>query len=121
MPSPQTTQPIPATPNTGPTALTFDSLVIDLTSYTQRGGANSDTQAIRMIPRIINRTERSVADKLKLLGVQYALVSKLEASNPVIAKPEGWRNTVSINVGIGPAKSQRRTLRPRGYELIRTY
>jgi hypothetical protein len=105
-------------PNLGPTALTFDSLVTDLKSYTQRG-TGTDDQVQRQIPRIINRSERSIADKLKILGVQYALVAKLKPTNPVIAKPDGWRTTVSINVGIGPSKDQRRTLRARSYEYVR--
>jgi len=105
-------------PNLGPTGMTFDSLKEDLVSYTQRGGA-SDIQAVRQFPRIINRSERSIADKMKILGVQYVLVSKVLEANPVVPKPDGWRNTISINVGLGPENNTRRTLRARSYEYIR--
>src|SRR5262245_34647421 len=105
--------------NLGPTGMTFNSLVEDIKSYTQRG-SESDVQVNRQIPRVINNSERSIADKLKILGVQYALKSETDLSNGgVVAKPEGWRTTVSINIGIGPTKSQRRTLRARSYEYIR--
>lgn len=101
-----------------PTGMNYTNLVKTLRQYTERGGG-SDATVDYQLPFIINRAERSLADKLKIQGYRYVLTSTLPAATPAIQKPEGWRNTVSINVGLGPEKSQRRTLRARGYEYIR--
>jgi|SRR5262245_4802633 len=105
--------------NLGPTGTTFDSLQDDIRGYAQRGG-ESDVQFNAQLPRLVNRTERSIADRMKILGVQYALVSKTTTDNPVVPKPDGWRNTISINVGLGPQNNTRRTLRARSYEYLRS-
>jgi hypothetical protein len=101
-----------------PTGMTYDNLIKTLQQYTERGGSNDPTVDYQM-PFIVNRVERSLADKLKVQGYRFVLTSKVSASSPVVAKPEGWRNTVSINIGTGPEKNERRTLRSRSYEYIR--
>lgn len=102
-----------------PTAMTFDSLVQDIKDYLERGSV-TDERVLRQIPRIINRAERSIADRLKIQGYQYVLTSATAAGQPVIAKPDGWRNTVSINIGTGTGNNTRRTLRARSYEYLRS-
>jgi len=102
-----------------PTGMTFGTLVTTLNQYVERGGGNDETVDFQL-PHIINRAERSIADKLKIQGYRYVLTATLEQAQSVVAKPEGWRNTVSINIGTGPQKNNRRTLRARGYEYIRT-
>lgn len=106
-----------ATP--APTGMTYSSLVQDVKDYLERGSLN-DEKVIRQIPRLINRAERSIADRLKIQGYQYVLTSTTETGNPVIAKPDGWRNTISINVGTGTDGNARRTLRARSYEYLRS-
>ena len=101
-----------------PTGMTFDSLVQDVKDYLERGNLN-DAKVIRQIPRLINRAERSIADRLKIQGYQYVLTSTTAAGVPVIAKPDGWRNTISINIGTGTGNNTRRTLRARSYEYLR--
>ena len=104
---------------TAPTAMTFNSLVQDIKDYLERGSV-TDERVLRQIPRIINRTERSLADRLKIQGYQYVLTSATTAGQPVIAKPDGWRNTVSINIGTGAGSNTRKTLRARSYEYLRS-
>lgn len=104
---------------TAPTGMTYDSLVQDIKDYLERGSLN-DEKVIRQIPRIINNAERSLADRLKIQGYRYVLTSTATAGNPVIAKPDNWRNTVSINIGTGTGSNTRRTLRARSYEYLRS-
>jgi len=104
---------------TAPTGMTYGSLVEDLKDYLERGSA-TDEQVQRQIPQVINRAERSCADKMKIQGYRYVLVSSLTVQNAVVVKPEGWRDTVSINIGLPPQGNRRRTLRARGYEYIRS-
>lgn len=102
------------------TGMNFDSLVIDLQNYVERGDPG-DATVVRQIPRIINNAERSLADRLKIQGYRDVLTGTLSAQNPTLAKPQGWRNTVSINIGTGASNNTRNTLRFRGYELLRAY
>jgi len=102
-----------------PTGMTYENLLTTLRQYTERGNA-SDTTVNYQLPYLINRAERSCADKLKIMGYRYVVTSKMVMGQAVIAKPEGWRNTVSINYGGGPALDQRTTLRARLYEYLRS-
>lgn len=102
----------------GAATMTYDSLVQDVKDYMERGNA-TDTAVVRQIPRIINNSERSLADKLKIQGYRYVLTGDMTLHSPVITKPNGWRNTVSINFGTGTGNNTRVTLRGRGYEYIR--
>jgi hypothetical protein len=99
--------------------MTYNSLVQDIKDYLERGNLN-DEKVIRQIPRIINNAERSLADRLKIQGYRYVLTSATTTGNPVIAKPDNWRNTVSINIGTGSGSNTRRTLRTRSYEYLRS-
>jgi hypothetical protein len=101
----------------GPTGLTFNSLKGDIRRYVERGDP-LDESVFTQIPRVINRSENDLADELKILGYLTPTVSTMQAGEPRIAKPEGWRATASINYGI-PPDDRRRTLRLRSYEYIR--
>lgn len=109
---------VTATNTRAPTGMTYDSLVQDIKDYLERGSVN-DEKVLRQIPRLINRAERSIADRLKIQGYQYVLTSSTAAGVAVIAKPDGWRNTISINIGTGTGNNTRRTLRARSYEYLR--
>jgi hypothetical protein len=104
------------TPTT-PTAMTYDSLKQSIINYTEVGSTN--TTFTDELPRIINRAERSICDKLKIQGYRDVVTSKMTAQQPVIAKPQGWRATVSINFGISNSGNVRQTLRNRAYEYLR--
>jgi hypothetical protein len=45
----------------------------------------------------------------------------LNAGQSVYAKPDRWRDTVSVNIGTGPTNSRRKTLFTRDYEYMRSY
>lgn len=102
----------------GPTGMTFGSLVDDLKRYAERGGVLDEDVAIQ-IPRIINNTERDLADEMKILGYLDSYVSKMKIGQPRISKPGNWRSTVSINFGTGVDMRRRKSLRLRSYEYVR--
>lgn len=100
-------------------AMTYDSLVQDIKDYLERGDT-ADLTVLRQIPRIINNTERLLADKLKITGYLSSLVSTMLTNTAVIPKPTGWRATASINFGNNANNNTRNILRERSYEYIRT-
>lgn len=98
--------------------MTYDSLVEDIKSYLERGD-DADETVRRQIPRIINNSERLLADKLKITGYLASLTNAMQAGVSVIEKPTGWRATASINFGTGTDDNTRKILRERSYEYIR--
>jgi len=98
--------------------MTFSSLVDDLRRYAERGGVLDEDVEIQ-IPRIINNTERDLADELKILGYLDSYVSKMKIGQPRISKPGNWRSTVSVNFGTGVEQRRRKSLRLRSYEYVR--
>lgn len=99
--------------------MTFNSLVEDVKSYLERGDANDET-VVAQIPSVINNSERYLADKFKILGYLAAYTNVMQTSVPVISKPQNWRSTVNINYGLGDDFSDRKVLRLRSYEYIRS-
>lgn len=106
------------TPTQGPQGMTFNTLVDDIQRYVERGDVLDDSVRTE-IPRIINNTERDLAEELKILGYVAPYTSKMKPQEPRIAKPQNWRSTVSVNFGTGPNNARRKTLRLRSYEYIR--
>lgn len=103
----------------------FASLTQDITNYLERGGSSlTDPTVAAQIPRIINAGERKLAQNLKLLGQIEVLVQApigLQANNAVVAKPDRWRSTVSMNYGAGATGNTRTFLFPRSYEYLVSY
>lgn len=104
--------------NSPAAAMTYDSLVQDIKDYLERGNTSDET-VLRQIPRIINNSERTLADKLKIQGYQDVVTSTMQTGVNVIDKPQGWRNTLSINIGTGTGFNNRVTLRVRSYAYLR--
>ena len=107
-----------------PTALTFTSLQEDLRRYLERGEV-ADTTVYEQLPRLINNAEREIAQDLKILGFIDPMISTLVAGTSVYAKPDRWRQTVSMNYGIVGQdllqQNKRKQLYTRSYEYIRQY
>lgn len=110
---------------TGPTAMTWTSLMNSLDSYVERG-ALSDAAYLAEKPQIINRAERSLADKLKIQGYLDVITSGMVVGEAIISKPDGWRNTVSWRIG-GPSPTNAANLvnssflRLRSFEVVNLY
>lgn len=103
-----------------PTAMTFNSLLVDLRQYLERGTA-VDTTVFEQLPRLINLAERDIARSLKIQGFINVVTSVMAAGTSVYAKPDRWRDTVSFNFGVNPAFNVRTPLFPRSYEYCRLY
>lgn len=107
------------------TNVTFTSLKDDVSKYLERGGsALTDPTVFDQLPRLINAAERKLAQELKLLGQKEVLVMApvgLQTGNPVLAKPDRWRATVSMNFGTGTDNNTRTPLYIRGLEYCQNY
>ena len=81
------------------TNVTYDSLVSDVQAYLERGASVTVDQTVyNQIPRLINACERKLVQVLKLQGVIEVLrdPAGLVANSAIIAKPDRWRETVSL-------------------------
>ncbi len=83
-----------------PVAMTFTSLLADLRRYLERGNV-TDTEVYEQLPSLINLAERRCAQELKIQGFTQVVTSAFSPSNPVVDKPNRWRETISINYGTG--------------------
>jgi hypothetical protein len=104
-----------------PTGLNFNTLITNLQSYLERGSAIVDTTVFEQLPSLINMAERAIAQKLKIQGFQNTVTSTLVAKNPVYAKPDRWRETISMSFGTGTAQNTSTPLFARSYEYARDY
>lgn len=106
-----------------PTTTTFTTLKEDVQRYLERGDTlASDPTVFEQIPRAINLAERNIATELKVQGEINVVASTLVAGQSVYAKPDRWRDTVSINMGTGSSPyNTRKLLFTRSYEYLRAY
>lgn len=98
-----------------PTAMTFTNLQEDVRGYIERGGV-SDPTVFAQLPRLINLAERSIAERLKILGFVNVVTANLVAGTSVYAKPDRWRETISM-----VCQNVRTPLFARSYEYARSY
>lgn len=104
------------------TAMTFDNLKQDVQRYLERGSTfASDPIVFEQIPRLINLAERRIARELKVQGFINVVTTTLVPGQSVYDKPDRWRDTVSVNIGVGTDSKQRKFLFTRSYEYLRTY
>lgn len=108
-----------------PTYVNYSSLFSDVTAYIERGqSSTTDATVYNQIPRLINAAERKLGNALKLLGQIESLVdspSGLQINNPIVTKPDRWRQTVSMFYGAGDSNNARTPLFPRSLEYCRAY
>ena len=100
-------------------SMTFDSLQDDLRAYLERG-TSVDPTVFDQLPSLINLAERELANRLKLLGFVRVVTSSMGVGQSVYAKPDRWRETISINFGVG-TDQVRTPLFTRSYEYLRRY
>jgi len=105
-----------------PQAMTFASLQNDVRSYLERGAsAVTDPLVYAQIPSLINFAERRISRDLKIQGFQTVVVTNLQTGVAVLAKPDRWRETISMNIGTGTGNNTRVQLFSRAYEYVRSY
>ena len=104
------------------TTMTFETLKQDVRRYLERGATYaSDPVVFEQIPRLINLAERRIARELKVQGFIVAVTGTMVPGQSVYAKPDRWRDTVSINIGTGANLANRTFLFTRDYEYCRSY
>jgi hypothetical protein len=97
-----------------PAALTYDSLLDDLSTYAERADAPFTDQRERFVMLAENR----IASEVKGLGFKKFVTGTFTVSNPVIVKPVRWRETESFSYLSG---TSRVFLKLRSLEYCRTY
>lgn len=97
---------------TAAASMTYDSLVSDITVYAER----SDAPFTDQIPRFIMMAENRLASEVRGLGFQKYVTTSV--SSNTFAKPERWRETISINVVSGISRV---FLQHRSYDYCRTF
>ena len=104
------------------TTTTFTTLKEDVQRYLERGATYaSDPVVWEQIPRLINLAERRIARELKVEGFVNVVTGTFEAGVDVYAKPDRWRDTVSMSIGAGASNNTRTQLYTRSYEYMRAY
>lgn len=101
--------------NTSASAMTYNSLILDVQQYLER----NDTAVTNQIPEFIMLAEFEIAQQIKTLGQINVSTSTMTATNPVLPKPARWRKTVSMNLTTTAGAIQPIFLRK--YEYLRTY
>lgn len=100
-------------------SMTFTSLKVDVRRYLERGGV-TDTVVFDQLPSLIGLAERAIARKLKVTGTINIVASSLIVGTSVYPKPDRWRQTTSMEFGLGVAQA-RTPLFTRSYEYCREY
>ena len=103
-----------------PAAMTYTSLKTDIRNYLERGSI-TDPIVFEQIPRLITLAERCIARELKIQGFQTVVVTNMQTNLAVYAKPDRWRETISINIGTGVSNNTRTPVFSRSYEYVRNY
>lgn len=95
--------------------MTYDSLLVDLRRYLERGFTQESDQIVYdQLPRLVTLGERRIARELKITAFIRAVTTPLQVGVSVYAKPDRWRDTVSMIANGQPIFA-------RAYEYIRNY
>ena len=94
--------------------MTYDSLVLNVQTYLER----TDATTLAYIPTFIMLAEQVIAAQIKFLGNLNVAESTMTTGANVIAKPDRWHKTVSMNVTVSGAKQP---VLLRKYESLRNY
>lgn len=97
--------------------MTYNSLVTEITSHSERKDADFTAE----VPFIISRAENRIAGEARGLGLIKSITDDLVQSLSYVDKPERWRETVSFQIGTGTNFAERAVLLQRSYEFLREY
>jgi hypothetical protein len=88
-------------------SMTYSSLLTDLRSYLERGFTEaSDPLVFEQLPKLVTLAERRIANELKIQGFIRAVTTTVTAGTANYAKPDGWRDTVSMFIDNQPIFSR---------------
>lgn len=84
-------------------SMTYSSLLEDARNYLERGFTEaSDPIVFTMLPRLVTFAERRCAQELKVQGFIKATTTTTSVGVSTYAKPDRWRDTISMTVGGRP-------------------
>ena len=99
--------------------MNYASLLVDLRRYLERGFTLADDPYVyEQLPRLINMAERRIARDLKIQGFIVAVNTTLSIGVSTYAKPDRWRDTISMTTKSGNTVTPVLT---RSYEYCRNY
>jgi len=105
-----------------PAAMTYTSLLNDLRAYLERGATlATDPTVYEQLPNLVNLAERRLQRDIKVVGTISVVSSTMIDGTAVYAKPDRWRETVSMFAGVGAGFNTRKELFTRSYEYCRNY
>ena len=95
----------------------------DLISDTQYWAQNTSTDFIAQIPRCIQFAELKLAREAKVLGYEkyVAFTPPMQQGVYVYAKPDRWRRTISVSIGLGEDGNEIKFLLPRDKTFLEMY
>lgn len=97
-------------------AMTYDTLVTDVTTYAERDDMPFTTQ----IPRFIMQAENRICSSLRGLGLLQVVTGNLTQGNTTLPKPTRWRETSSFSI-TDPVTGVVTYMFERGYDYLKTY
>lgn len=101
-----------------PSAMTYSSLVADLTNYLQR----YDELIISQIPQFVMLAQQRIPRELKILGFRTEVTGAFNGttqSTGLMQKPSDWQKTISFYVGTGEDSNVHTPVFERDYDYIR--
>ena len=98
-----------------PTSMTYDSLLEDISTYAER----DDQPFLAQRARFVMMAENRIASELRGLGAMAFVTSTLSTGNPVVDKPNRWRESVSFVITL--ANGDKKTLMPREYQYMKSF
>ena len=105
-----------------PVAMTYTSLLNDIRAYLERGATlATDPTVYEQLPNLVNLAERRLQRDIKVVGTINVVSSTMIDGTTVYAKPDRWRETVSMFAGVGAGFNTRKEIYPRSYEYCRSF
>jgi hypothetical protein len=96
-------------------SMTYTSLLADISTYAER----SDSPFIEQRDRFVMMAENRIAQEIRGLGAMAFVSANLAAGNPILEKPNRWRETISFTITL--ADGTKKTLFPRELQYCRSF
>lgn len=97
--------------------MTFNSLIQAVQDELER----YDTLFVSYIPTFINDAIDQINVDARNIGLEQYIVGFFEPSNPVIAKPDRWRRTITLNYGTSTNFNTIVPIQQMTYEFLNAY
>lgn len=105
-----------------PAAMTYNTLLDDLRVYLERGATlATDPTVYQQLPSLVTLAQRRLSRELKIQGTVTVVSSTLTIGVVAVAKPDRWRETVSMRIGTGSGYNTTKEVYPRSYEYMRVF